>query len=104
MRRQLLGSEAKRERSSLYLAILRQDQLRNRYRFCSCFETSLHASANRVEVSLLTDKYDPGFQRNAAVQVLDVVVHKPNASGSNEMPNRLRRICSVDNQPGLVQQ
>jgi hypothetical protein len=52
----------------------------------------------------LTDKYDPGFERNATVQVLYVVVHEPNASGSDEVPYRLRRICSVDNQPGLVQQ
>ena len=59
---------------------------------------------SEILTRLLADEHDPRFQRNAPVQILDVVVDKPDASGSNEMPDGLRRIRAVNNQPRLVQQ
>ena len=37
----------------------------------------------------LAGKDDPGFHRNAPVQILDVVVHEPDASGSDQMADGL---------------
>ena len=52
----------------------------------------------------LADEDNPCFHRNTPVQVLDVVVHKPNTSGSDEMPDSFWRIRAVNEQPRFVQQ
>ena len=44
----------------------------------------------------LVYKDDPRFQRNAPVQILDVLVDKPDATGSDEMADGLGRVCPVD--------
>ena len=52
----------------------------------------------------LAGKDDPRFHRNAPVQILDVVVHEPDASGRDQMADGLGRIRAVNEQPRLVQQ
>jgi hypothetical protein len=44
----------------------------------------------------LADEDDPCFQRNTPVQILDVVVHEPDAPGSDEMPDCFWRIRAVN--------
>src|SRR5262245_5060096 len=51
----------------------------------------------------LADKYDPRFQRNPPVQILNVLVDETDASGSDEMADRLRRVRAVNEKSRLVQ-
>ena len=46
--------------------------------------------------TFLVSENDFGVQRDAPVQVLDVVVDQANASGRNEVTDRLRRVGAVD--------
>ena len=45
---------------------------------------------------VLARKDDPRFHGNAPVQILDVVVHEPDASGGNQMADGLGRIGAVN--------
>jgi hypothetical protein len=63
-----------------------------------CQELTL-ASQSEIPVThsnRLAGEDDPCFQRNAPVQVLDVVVHQSDASGSDEMPDSFWRIRAVN--------
>ena len=59
--------------------------------------------ASQPEI-LLAGEDDARFQRNAPVQILDIVVHKPDAPGSDKMTDGFWRIGAVYQQPGLIQQ
>src|SRR5262249_19828659 len=50
------------------------------------------------------DENDPRVQGNPLVQVLDVVVDQPDASGRDEVADGLRRVGAVDDEAGLVQE
>jgi hypothetical protein len=66
-----------------------------------CRLVDIIALASQSEILLthsnrLVDEDDPCFQRNTPVQILDVVVHQSDASGSDEMPDGFRRIRAVN--------
>src|SRR5271169_2789417 len=62
------------------------------------------SGATAASPHALVPENDLGVQRDALVQVLNIVVDQANASGRNEVTNRLRRVGAMDEQPGLIEQ
>ena len=52
----------------------------------------------------LADKHDTRIQRNAPIQIFDIVVYKSDAPGSYKMADCLGRIGPMNDQAGLVKQ
>ena len=80
-------------------ASLREGPIKNDWQALKLGRADVHFAMHghsQGQGDSLADKNNPGLQRNAAIQVLNIIVHKPNAPGRHEVSDGLGRVRSVN--------